>query len=215
MAAIRHVEDVMSHLQSLLGKVGPYVDGTVMEGSMTYPEKTAEVPTVSYPTLKGTCDEVPVLITFSITTDSQQAIAGRATNKPTMTIDDYLAPWIQIYAYCPSPFKLWITPEKKMSGGLFTKLSKAIGLSPSEIELGFKDLDDRYFFECRSNRSAAAAYLGNSGVQEVLRAFIDCYLIRFDDSFVKLVRTEKRASDYQVMSIVDWTRQLVKLASLL
>ena len=215
MVAIRRLDKVLSSLDSLLGKVAPYVDGTVTEGTEKYPEKTAEVPTVTYPTLTGTCDEVPVLITFSITTDSQQAIAGRATNKPTMTMDDYLAPWIQIYAYRPSPFSLWISPEKKMSGGLFSRLSKAIGLSPTEIELGFKDLDDRYFFECRSNRSAAAAYLGKSGVQEALRAFIDCYLIRFDDSFVKLVKTEKRASDYQVMSIVDWTRQLVKLASLL
>ena len=150
MDMIERLESFVQRLQQELEAVAPSVDGAVSPGSVELrqgADLADSAVQVRYPSLKGTHAEANVFLTFSIVSDVQQLSAGEPVNRPSITEVDYVCPWLQVYVYHskPCPFVLWISAERK---DWFTRITRAIGWEPGEIEVGVSGFDDRYFLNC-------------------------------------------------------------------
>jgi hypothetical protein len=165
----------------------------------------------SFPGLKGTYDLFQVWITFSITSDASQVRAGQSFGKPTITTVDYLNPYLQVYLYMPCPFSLRITAERKDA---MTKITRFLRLDSKGLMTGLPQFDDRYFLDCLSgsNRQAEALFR-RSAVRERLEMLGKFQLIRFEETYIKLVTSGDDPGDYSAEGIGTRLRNLSALGN--
>ncbi len=215
MSVTNRVEKISQELEKELAVLASSLEGTVSEGKISFASKTSDLPRIEFPVLKGTYGGMKVYVMFSPITDTQRAIAGRITSRASSGFDDYLKPWFQAYVYHASPFRMWLTAEKGGKKSFLSRIMENIGLAPVEIEVGVPSLDDRYFFECQENRQAARSFLKKTGIEEKLEALGAFHLLRFDDSYLKLVYGEKDPGNYKAGEMLTRIRALADVAGLL
>ena len=211
MATTDRVEEFLQGLRLELEKAAPSIGGVVSPGSVEFPEVGAALQ-VQFPGVKGTYGTVPVWITFSIASDCSQLLAGQPINKPTVTMVDYLRPWLQVYAYQRCPFVLWVTPERT---DIMTKITRALRLESSGLRSGWPELDDRYLLDCRSGRESAEGFLRTPAARDALQVLGELHLLSFGQTHIKLVTSVEKPGDCESETVLKHVRALSRLADLL
>ena len=212
MGIMDRIEQFIQDLHRELEELAPTIQGAASLGSVKQSSGVGADILVQYPELKGTYEERQISITFSIASDFSQLMAGQPINKPTVTALDYLSPWMQIFVYQGCPFILRITPERK---DLMTKFTRALGLESKGLRSGWPEFDDRFYLDCRGNREKAEDLLKTRGIRGQIERLAPFYLLRFEETYIKLVISIQEPADYQSQKVLGYIRDLSELAEVI
>ncbi len=214
MGVVERVQAYLGDLQAVLETVSSDVGGAVTPGSAEIVGVSEVQLSVHFPALSGTIGNRRMAIMFSIVSDFHEAVSGRAFNKSSLTEDDYLHPFVQIYVYRQDrgSFSLCIAPEHR---DVVTKFMSLLGMAPREIEIGWPDFDAQFFLDCRTNEAEAKAFLASSEVRAQIEAISPFTLLRFGDDYGKLVLSGNEETDYapeRLLACLDGLSNLVAQA---
>ena len=212
MNLIKRIEQFIQDLHRELEELAPTIQGAASLGSVKQSSGVGADILVQYPELKGTYEEQQLSITFSIASDFSQLMAGQPINKPTVTAFDYLSPWMQIFVYQGCPFVLRITPERK---DLMTKITRAMGLESRGLQLGWPEFDDRFYLDCRGHREKAEDFLKTRGIKGRIEMLAPFHLLRFEETYIKLVTSIEEPSDYHAEKMLGYIRNLSEVAEVI
>jgi len=206
------IEQFFEHLSFELEKLAPIIEGSVSQGSYQFLPGGWLSLRAEFPGLKGTYCELPVWITFSITSDASQVRAGQPFGKPTINVVDYMNPYLQVHAYQSCPFTLRLTPERT---DVMTKFTRLLRLESKGLQTGCPQFDDRYFLDCRSGREEADGFLRRSEVRDAIEGIGKFKLLRFEKTYIKVVTCVEEPRDYQSPRILGYLHTLSELTETL